>query len=165
MRKHILLLFLTLSFGVFSQKISNSDFENTDWFAGINGEDLFKSDTLIISKLTTLEPKKFSHMWMFVEMDYLKTDLFSTLEFRNNEIFIEEVDTEWCGFNFSDQINWQFDNETKNLRLYKNGNLIAEYKVISQTTDFTEWSNKAEKKPIELSANIVTLELIKLKNN
>jgi len=163
MRKPILLLFLTLSFGVFSQEISNSDFENTDWFAGINGEKLFKSDTLIISKLTTLEPKIFSHMWMFVEMDYLKTDLFSTLEFRNSDIFIEEVDKDACGFNFSDQINWKFDNEKQNLRFYKNGNLIAEYQVISKTTDFTEWSNKADKNPIELSANILKLELRKLR--
>ena len=163
MRKAILLIFFMSSFGISAQDISKSDFQNSDWFVGVNGESLFKTDTLRISKLTTIEPKEYSHMWMFLEMDYLQVESFSTLEFSNSDTFIEEVDKDACRFNFSDRIKWEFNNETQTLILSKNKNLIAEYKVISKMTDFTKWNNKSNENPIELSASILTLELRKLR--
>ncbi|WP_407557920.1 hypothetical protein [Winogradskyella sp. 4-2091] len=162
MKTAILFIFLISSFGISAQDISESEFKNSNWFTEINGGNIFKTDTIIISKLTNIEPKKYSHMRMFVEMDYLEADLFSALEFRKNDIYIQEIDKDACGFSYSETLKWEFDNETQILRFYKNDNLIAEYEIISQKTNFTEWSNK-EEKPIEISANVLTLELIKLR--
>ena len=159
----ILLLFLISGLGIFAQNISKSDFRNSEWFTNVNGKNLFKSDTLALSKIVNIEPKRFTKMSPFVKMDYLKTNLFSTLEFKKDDLFIEEVDKEWCGFNFSDQINWKYDGENQNLRFYKNETLIAEYKIISQKTEIAKWNNNVERKPIELSADILTLKLSKLK--
>lgn len=162
-RINISLLFLIISIGIFAQDITKSDFENSEWFTNTNGGKLFKSDTLFLFKTINLLPKKHSEMSSFVKMNYLKTNLISTLEFKKSTVFIDDIDIEWCGFNFSDKINWEFDSTTKRLRFSKKANLIAEYKVVSKKNDFSNWDNNSEENNIELNTEILILELSKLR--
>ena len=131
MKTIILYLFLISSFGIFAQDISKTVFDNSEWFANVNAKNLFKSDTLFLHTIINLEPEQYSDMSSFIKMNYLKTNLFSALKFTKSKIFIDDVDKELCGFSFTDQFNWQFDNETKLLKFYKKENLIAEYIIIS----------------------------------
>ena len=104
-------------------------------------------------------------MLPFLKLDFFKTNLISTLEFKKSELRIEEIDNELCGFNFSDKISWKFNSETQSLQFSNEDNLIAEYIINSKKTELTKWNNNSAEKHIELSAEIMTLELSKLINN
>ena len=165
MKTIILLLFLTLSVGVFAQDISQSEFQNSEWFSETNGETLFKTDSLKISKIVNFNSEQNSDLLPFLKLNFLKTKLISTLEFNDNDLRIEEIDTEWCGFNFSGQFTWKFDNNKQSLSLYREEKLIAEYRINTNKTELTKWNNNSTENFIELKAEIMTLELSKLKNN
>jgi len=59
MLKFILFLALFLSFNVYAQNISKSDFDKSEWFTSVKGENLFKSDTIVLSKVVDFNEKKY----------------------------------------------------------------------------------------------------------
>jgi len=105
-----------------------------------------------------LEPK----LIPFLQLNYLKTSQITTLDFRKKKLFIGNVKKEFCGFSFSDTINWGYDFLTQTLNFYDDDILLAKFKIISKKYYFTKWFNESKEKPIRLRASILTLELVKM---
>lgn len=165
MQSRLVHLFLILSLGISAQDLSKSDFKNSKWFSKVKGKDLFKHDTLVINKLLNIQPEKHSNMSSFLEMNFLNVKLISNLHFKRSNTYIDETDFEWCGFNFEDQVEWQFDNQRKCIQFYDNNFLIAEYMLVKKIIDSATWNNNSDTSPIELRGSILTLELKKVNNN
>lgn len=163
MKTYTFSIFLVFSLGMFAQNVSKTDFQESEWFTNVNGESLFESDILILSKIITVAPKKYSYLLPFLEIDYLNAKMISTLEFRKNNIYVEEIRAAFGGFSSSYIMRWKLNSKKQELEFYKDGNVLAKYQIVLQTNDSHEWNNNSKEKPIKLNADILTLKLVKLK--